>query len=94
MVTCLKEIHPVVGHSVNKPVLLSDPSRPAALKYITKRYRFPNTLKWIAQSCVNGFQYPKRRLATGYDPVSKVLTKLFLEYRGTGDVKSNRGSLA
>jgi hypothetical protein len=94
MVTCLKEIDPIVTYAVNKPMLLSDPSRPAALKYIAKNFRLPDTLKWIAQSCLNEFQHPESRLAICSDPVSKVLAELFLEYRGTRDVTRHPGSLA
>jgi hypothetical protein len=86
VVSSLKKVDPIVCHAVYEPVLLSDSPRPASFEHVAKWLRLSHTLKWITHCCFNQIKHPERRVAIGFHPVSKVLTKLFLEHGRTCDV--------
>ena len=58
LIACLKEVDPIVGHTVDKPVFLRDPSQPAALEHIPKWLRFRDILKRITHRCLHQIDGP------------------------------------
>ena len=94
MIACLKEVDPLVSHSIYQPVLLTDAPRPAALKHIAKRLGLPGTRKRVTHHCAHEVKQPQSQITIGFDPVSKVFEELLLKYGDTFYVTGHSGSLA
>ena len=81
MVTRLQKIYPPAAHFVDDPVLLGDPSRPAAGKPESERLRFPDSLEGVTQYGFHQIQDSECRAAIVLDPPPEVFQKLPMEDR-------------
>jgi len=80
VVARLKEVDAPLSYSVNQPVLLGDPSRPAAREYIFQRLRPAEAGKWIAEDVFDKLQNAEGRFTVVIDPVPQVLPKLWMKH--------------
>jgi len=61
-------------------MLLSKAARPASGKHIFERLGPSDSSKWVAQDAFDEFKGAERNLAISFNPVTKVLPKLWMKH--------------
>ena len=81
MILRLEEIDAPPAYLINQPVLLSDPSRPAACQHIFEWLGLTHAGEGTAENGFQQFKNTQRRVPFNLDPILEVLAKLGLKHR-------------
>ena len=93
VVSSQEEVYSLRGDTIDQPMLLCDAARPAPRKSEFQGFRFPGTVKGIADDGLNQIEDPDGDVTLVLDPETQVLNELRLECGGPFRFALRRASL-
>ena len=80
MITGLEKIYTIAAYAIHETMFLCETARPASCKHVFEWLGFPDSCEWVAQDAFDKFEGAKRGFAVVFDPITKILPKLGMEY--------------